>query len=102
MAYAPAQHLQVQQTRMLASQAKLRNAVHQSAERQRSRLAQLGVRLSALDPQLVLGRGYAWLEDETGQALTGTTQMQIGQRVQASLSDGRADLLVQTLRPGQG
>jgi exodeoxyribonuclease VII large subunit len=102
MAYAPIQHLQVQQTRMLASQAKLRNAVHQSAERQRSRLAQLGVRLGALDPQLVLGRGYAWLQDQTGQALTGTTQMQIGQRVQARLSDGTADLLVQTLRSGPG
>jgi len=102
MAYAPIQHLQVQQTRMLASQAKLHNALHQSAERQRSRLAQLGVRLGALDPQLVLGRGYAWLQDETGQALTGTTQMQIGQRVQARLSDGTADLLVQTLRSGPG
>ena len=102
MAYAPTQHLQAQQTRMLASQSKLRNAAHQSAERQRSRLAQLGVRLGALDPQLVLGRGYAWLQDETGQALTGTAQMQIGQRVQARLSDGTADLQVQTLRPGQG
>jgi len=102
MAYAPTQHLQAQQTRMLASQSKLRNAAHQSAERQRSRLAQLGVRLGALDPQLVLGRGYAWLQDETGQALTGTALMQIGQRVQARLSDGTADLQVQTLRPGQG
>jgi exodeoxyribonuclease VII large subunit len=102
MVYAPTQHLQIQQTRMLASQAKLRNAVHQSAERQRSRLAQLGVRLGALDPQLVLGRGYARLQDETGQAITGTTQMQIGQRVQARLSDGTADLLVQTLRSGPG
>ena len=102
MAYAPTQHLQAQQTRILASQSKLRNAAHQSAERQRSRLAQLGVRLGALDPQLVLGRGYAWLQDETGQALTGTAQMQIGQRVQARLSDGTADLQVQTLRPGQG
>ena len=102
MAYAPTQHLQAQQTRMLASQSKLRNAAQQSAERQRSRLAQLGVRLGALDPQLVLGRGYAWLQDETGQALTGTAQMQIGQRVQARLSDGTADLQVQTLRPGQG
>ena len=102
MAYAPTQHLQAQQTRMLASQSKLRNAAHQSAERQRSRLAQLGVRLGALDPQLVLGRGYAWLQDETGQALTGTAQMQIGQRVQARLFDGTADLQVQTLRPGQG
>ena len=98
MAYAPGQHLQSQQTRLLAGQAALRNAAHQSAERQRSRLAQLGVRLAALDPQIVLARGYAWLQDDTGQPLTGTAQMQTGQRVQARLSDGTADLQVQAIR----
>ena len=98
MAYAPSQHLQSQQTRLLAGQAALRNAAHQSAERQRSRLAQLGVRLAALDPQIVLARGYAWLQDDAGRPLTGTAQMQTGQRVQARLSDGTADLQVQAIR----
>ena len=98
MAYAPRQHLQSQQTRLLAGQAALRNAAYQSAERQRSRLAQLGVRLAALDPQIVLARGYAWLQDDAGQPLTGTAQMQTGQRVQARLSDGTADLQVQAIR----
>ncbi len=102
MAYGPLRHLQAQQTRMLAHQTQLQHGAHQRIERQRSRLAQLGVRLGALDPQLVLGRGYAWLQDATGRPLTGTTQMQIGQRIQAHLSDGTADLQVQTLRPGQG
>ncbi len=98
MAYAPSQHLQSQQTRLLAGQAALRNAAHQSAERKRSRLAQLGVRLAALDPQIVLARGYAWLQDDAGRPLTGTAQMQTGQRVQARLSDGTADLQVQAIR----
>jgi exodeoxyribonuclease VII large subunit len=98
MAYAPGQQLQAQRTRLLASQAALRNGAHQSAEHQRSRLAQLGVRLGALDPQLVLGRGYAWLQDEAGQPLTGAAQMQTGQQVQARLSDGTADMQVQALR----
>jgi exodeoxyribonuclease VII large subunit len=98
MAYAQGQHLQTQQTRLLAGQAALRNTAHQSAERQRSRLAQWGVRLAALDPQIVLGRGYAWLQDDAGRPLTGTAHMQIGQRVQARLSDGTADLQVQAIR----
>lgn len=98
MAYAPTQHLQSQQTRLLAGQAALRNAAHQSAQRERSRLAQLGVRLAALDPQIVLGRGYAWLQDDAGRPLTGTAHMQTGQRVQARLSDGTADLQVQAIR----
>ena len=100
--YAPAQHLQAQQTRLLVSQAALRNATHQSAERQRSRLAQLGVRLGALDPQLVLGRGYAWLQDDAGSPLTATAHMRTGQIVQARLSDGTADMQVQSVRRAQG
>lgn len=96
--YAPAQHLQAQQTRLLAIQAALRNATHQSAERQRSRLAQLGVRLGALDPQLVLGRGYAWLQDDAGRPLTATAHMRTGQIVQARLSDGTADMQVQSVQ----
>lgn len=98
MAYAQGQHLQAQQTRLLAGQAALRNTAHQSAERQLSRLAQWGVRLAALDPQIVLGRGYAWLQDDAGRPLTGTAHMQTGQRVQARLSDGTADLQVQAIR----
>ncbi len=102
MVYAPAQHLQAQQTRLLASQAALRNAAHQSAERQRSRLAQLSVRHGALDPQLVLGRGYAWLEDDAGRPLTATAHMRTGQIVQARLSDGTADMQVRSVQRAQG
>ena len=30
----------------------------------------MGTRLGLLDPHLVLERGYAWLTDDTGRALT--------------------------------
>lgn len=101
MAYVPAQQVRAQQTRLVASQSALRHAAHHSAERQRNRLAQLGVRLGALDPQLVLARGYAWLQDDAGRPLTGAAQMQIGQQVQVRLSDGTADMQVQALRRSQ-
>jgi exodeoxyribonuclease VII large subunit len=98
MAFAPVQHLQAQRSHLQARQATLRNASHKSAQRQRSLLEQLGVRLAVLDPQLVLERGYAWLQDDAGRPLTGTAQMQVGQRLQARLSDGTADMQVQTLK----
>jgi exodeoxyribonuclease VII large subunit len=98
MAYAPAQQFQAQQTRLLARQSGLRTAANQSAQGQRSRLEHLGVRLGALDPQLVLGRGYAWLQDDAGLPLTGIAHMQTGQRVQARLSDGTADMQVQAIQ----
>ena len=100
MAYAPAQQLQAQQTRLLSGQAALRNTAHQSAQSERSRLDQLGVRLGALDPQLVLGRGYAWLQDDAGRPLMGTAHMQTGQQVLARMADGTAQMQVQSVQPG--
>jgi exodeoxyribonuclease VII large subunit len=52
------------------------------------------LRLKLLDPKLVLQRGYAWLADNTGHALTATTQLESGQHIQATLVDGRVDLEV--------
>jgi len=98
MAYAPAKQFQAQQTRLLANQSALRNAANQRVQGQRSRLEHLGVRLGALDPQLVLGRGYAWLQDDAGRPLTGIAHMHTGQRVQARLSDGTADMQVQAIQ----
>lgn len=60
------------------------------------RLERAALRLSSLDPHRVLQRGYAWLADENGQALTHRHQFQAGQCVNATLSDGQVPLLVKT------
>ena len=61
---------------------------------QKTALAHLKVRLELLDPRLVLERGYAWLTDQSGKALTHAHDFQVGQLVQATLSDGVVDLQV--------
>lgn len=58
------------------------------------RLDRAALRLSALDPRQVLERGYAWLSDEKGQALTHAAQFQPGQSVRATLADGEVPLTV--------
>ena len=45
-----------------------------------------------LDPQHVLARGYAWLQDEAGQPITSVARLQVGQNVEARLADGAAEL----------
>ena len=63
--------------------------------RQRSeQLERLALRLSSVDPHRVLERGYAWLCDDQGHALTQAAQFQPGQGVQATLSDGVVPLTV--------
>jgi len=59
-------------------------------------LENFATRLGLLDPHLVLDRGYAWLTDDTGQALTKVGSFQSDQRVTATLSDGKVQLKVQS------
>jgi exodeoxyribonuclease VII large subunit len=69
------------------------NRVQQVPQRAQ-RLERAALRLSSVDPRQVLERGYAWLSDEKGQALTHADQFQAGQSVQATLSDGVVPLVV--------
>ncbi len=63
--------------------------------RHAQRLAEAAARLTALDPQRVLGRGYAWLADRAGQPVLGAAGLVPGQALQAHLRDGIADLRVE-------
>jgi len=64
------------------------------------RLARAALRLELLDPRLVLQRGYAWLTDAEGQAVTRAAQTRPGQALRATLHDGAVDL--QVLPPHRG
>ncbi len=60
------------------------------------RLEHLDVRLKSLDPHQVLERGYAWLSDEQGQAISSAARLQAGQIVSATLVDGQVPMQVLT------
>lgn len=72
--------------------------VQRSLAVQADRLQRAELRLGLLDPSLVLQRGYAWLSDTNGVALTRAHDVQAGQALQATLSDGTVDLSVQAVR----
>ncbi|WP_213959824.1 exodeoxyribonuclease VII large subunit [Variovorax sp. dw_954] len=63
------------------------------AQRQ-DRLGRIGDRLQLLDPALVLQRGYAWLADPQGRAITSARQLAPGDAVQARLADGIVEMTV--------
>jgi exodeoxyribonuclease VII large subunit len=66
----------------------------QQVQQHGQRLARAALRLASVDPHQVLERGYAWLSDEAGQALTHAAQFQPGQAVRATLADGEVRLSV--------
>jgi exodeoxyribonuclease VII large subunit len=65
---------------------------------QHQRLDSQAARLRALDPQQVLARGYAWLANTDEQPVTSVQQISAGQRLQAVLHDGTADMQVTQVR----
>ncbi|VWX63117.1 Exodeoxyribonuclease 7 large subunit [Burkholderiales bacterium 8X] len=77
---------------VLASElpARLDRAGRKHAER----LERSALRLRLLDPALVLQRGYAWLTDADGQAVTTARQLHAGDKVAARLADGSVGLTV--------
>ncbi|QEA14380.1 exodeoxyribonuclease VII large subunit [Comamonas flocculans] len=58
----------------------------------------LQTRLTLLDPQLVLARGYALLSDEHGQVVVRASQVRTGQALHAALAEGALELTVQPPR----
>jgi exodeoxyribonuclease VII large subunit len=57
-------------------------------------LDRAGLRLSALDPRLVLRRGYALITRDDASVLSRAADAQVGQPLRAHLSDGHVDLTV--------
>ena len=83
------------QKQMLSRHAEhLPRLLQQNLQLQHQRNLNMGTRLGLLDPHLVLERGYAWLTDETGRALTHASDFQANQSVTASLADGQVNLQV--------
>ncbi len=72
----------------------LARGVQQTPASARERLQRAALRLELLDPKLVLQRGFAWLSDPQGQAISSVAQTHEGQALQATLADGVVDLRV--------
>lgn len=72
----------------------IRRAVPAHLRQQDQRLLGLQARLAALDPSRVLARGYAWLDDGQGRALSSVQQLSPGTQVHAVLADGEAQMQV--------
>jgi len=69
-------------------------ALQRGLQAQSQRLERAGLRLGLLDPHLVLERGYAWLSDAQGNAVTRASHTHSGQALSATLMDGTVELTV--------
>jgi exodeoxyribonuclease VII large subunit len=87
-----AEALRLRHRRLEPLQARLCAAAARRLSGERERLSHLAVRLDAADPRRVLARGYAWLADADGHAVTSARGLRAGQRLSACWADGSADV----------
>ena len=91
-----APRLAAEDVRLTRLAERLQAALAQQGSAAHQRLARAALRLAALDPQRVLERGYAWLEDAHGTPVTRAADTRAGQPIRATLADGKVDLEVRT------
>jgi len=75
-------------------QSRLPEVLKRDVLRRDERLQRAALRLSLLDPKLVLQRGYAWLSGPEGATITSAKQTFPGQEIRATLADGTVELTV--------
>ena len=75
----------------------LARCVQAHLDGQRRHLDTLAARLQGLDPDEVLRRGYAWLVDGEGHAVTSVRRLRDGEAVRAVLRDGSAEMVVRAV-----
>ena len=92
-------NLNQQQRRLEPMAARFQRGVQDMPMKAQHRLEKFDVLLSSLDPALVLKRGYAWLQNQDGRALSSVEDLRAGQQVQAQLADGQAHLTVDATTP---
>lgn len=92
--FAATHFLKQKQQDLQGLQTALPIALQRDLQRRDDRLQRASLRLSLLDPTLVLQRGYAWLTTSDGETITSVRQTRPGQAVRATLADGAVDLTV--------
>ena len=94
LAHATRLAVQGQQARLDALAHNLPRAVAASLSQDSQRLERAQTRLESMDPKWILQRGYAWLADDNGRAVTSVAQARVGQPLRATLADGELNLTV--------
>lgn len=88
-----------EKTRLQGLQAEVPRKVADWMQRSQHQIERAQLRLELLDPGLVLKRGYAWVTDGQGRALTRAQDLTLGQKLRLHLSQGQAGVTVSELDP---
>ena len=91
---SPAGYLEQKQKTLELLKNRMISAQNQSLSRRKQRFIALTAKLDAMSPLKVLTRGYAMAQTETGEVVRGISQVELGQRINVTLSDGKLSATV--------
>lgn len=94
LAYSVRSLVQGRHAELPPLQLALSRAVQARLVRADEQLQRAGLRLQLLDPRRLLQRGYSLLADLNGNTVSSVRQVQPGQPLRATLSDGEVDVTV--------
>ncbi|BCM24597.1 exodeoxyribonuclease VII large subunit [Methyloradius palustris] len=88
---SPLQQIKHKRDTLTQLQSRLKTASTTQLQQQQQRLIQLGQNLQHLNPQAVLERGYAYVENANGELVSSSKGLKTGQRVALNFKDGKTD-----------
>lgn len=91
---SPVQQIERQKIQLTQIAYRLSSLMKQQLSTKQQSLLRLGQNLQHLNPQAVLIRGYAFVQDSKGSIINSSTQLKTGDEVKLTLSIGSADAII--------
>lgn len=91
---SPLQLIEQQKTQLTQMAYRLNTAINQQLQVKQQNLLRLNQNLTHLNPQAVLTRGYAFVQNKTGVIITSSKQLQTGDEVKLTFGVGSADATI--------
>lgn len=96
---SPLQQLAQQKSQLIQITYSLNSAIDQQLQAKQHHLVRLQQNLTHLNPQAVLSRGYAFVQDKTGAIISSSQQLKNGDQVTLTFGAGSAEANIHKIKP---
>ena len=91
---SPSQQIDQQKMQLSQIAYRLQNCINQQLKTKQQNLLRSAQNLQHLNPQAVLARGYAFVQDNTGTIISSSTQISSGDEVKLTFGAGTAEAVI--------
>lgn len=97
----PSARLKEKENRVGTLRLQMKKRLEEELRVRRFRLEKAKTGIMLLNPELPLGRGYAYVTDENGRQISGTASVKVGERLNVRVYDGILKSRVEAIEPGK-